>query len=856
LILAAMLPSQQRTDFIFHVYVDPIYGDDAAATNQNPGGAGTVAVPLGQHPDVDPGPPLVRPLQGRLFQAPFAFRTVTAAVAYVAATFGNLPWSSPENFTVEKVVVHCLPGIYGPALGTPLDAATGLPWNGEAFPIVLPHGVSIRGTSALDVVFDARAQNTTIFDVPTAVSVPPRHHTQDFINGVTIRNARSTVASPFGIGAGVYIHGDEQNQRTVSNCFVVGNTVGIAIASDLGNQPPPSYRVHQVNIINNTVAWNAIGIWNGDQTLADPPAENELRVFNNIIDASPPNTSQYPVPVSSFEGLSTPQMTVVQLLDPNNVQPPINILSNVNAWPLGFHDLGIGTQNWPAVSVFAGATPTSARFDLSPYIGQGFFPRPAAAVLYVNDALRVTTSTDYSRNDFRLAPVAANGLGQTTLNPLVNLGIALPPSTTAWQRMVTGRGPAIALPPGPSSIGNVIDPPATVHCWDWDAEGFGNVRIANRTGFGGGFLQAAIPGVAEIDLGADEMGQLIMAGFIEGTRIFSHNVPAAPGILDHTRVYFLDLPGGPYSRPDANLLIGGIEPGTIYYQWWTHVQTPVNAALSANFTRGNASPQSARFFLTTPPPPPPLPSQNRPVFMRELICDYSPHLIRDIHPLWQYYWDSIFFQQPVVPGPMRHDVYGSHPWCAAPWDPGTGAMGIHWSTWDNPYLYYNPNLPGYQASNLIWGYIQYHNVTVGVTSPPGSYYYSTDSPPYHTAPPGYFLTSLATGTFGPFGSCSPGVAGTYATNPLGIGDIGTGCPDEMPIFPGLDGLGVRFNCQRYPNGVPIGNLQTFLVVTTFSENPVDLAARQPGWSRERGNTQDALERSSLRRAAEFMRTGR
>ncbi|MBK9129743.1 MAG: hypothetical protein IPM13_18455 [Phycisphaerales bacterium] len=260
------MAAQERTDFIFHVYVDPHYGDNALATAQNPGTGGPV-LPLGGHRDPGPPSPPAMPIVGRLVHAPYSFLTVTGAqgaLAYIAAAFpGGLPWDNGFGFTVEKVVIHCLPGLYGPRLqGQPIvDPTNGLPWNGETFPAVLQHGVSIRGTSALTSIFDARGRSTRIFE--TNVPQFAARNQFDFINGVTIRGARSTVNSARGDGAGVYIHGMGSCFLTVSNCFITDNTVGIAVASEIDPKQEPIW-VHQPMIVNNTIAWNSIGIWNGD----------------------------------------------------------------------------------------------------------------------------------------------------------------------------------------------------------------------------------------------------------------------------------------------------------------------------------------------------------------------------------------------------------------------------------------------------------------------------------------------------------------------------------------------------------------------------------------------------------------
>jgi hypothetical protein len=102
-----------------------------------------------------------------------------------------LAWENGTGQRVERVVIHVEPGLYGPQIvGTPVvDPNSGLVWNGELFPLVIPHGVSIRGTSALDVIFDARLLEVSIFDVEAADTL---RHEFDFINGITIRNARSS----------------------------------------------------------------------------------------------------------------------------------------------------------------------------------------------------------------------------------------------------------------------------------------------------------------------------------------------------------------------------------------------------------------------------------------------------------------------------------------------------------------------------------------------------------------------------------------------------------------------------------------------------------------------------------------
>ena len=63
-----------RSIYIFHVYVDPLFGDDALALASNPGVSGNPA-PLSFHPSA-----IQNGIGGLLQQAPLAFRTLTSGV--------------------------------------------------------------------------------------------------------------------------------------------------------------------------------------------------------------------------------------------------------------------------------------------------------------------------------------------------------------------------------------------------------------------------------------------------------------------------------------------------------------------------------------------------------------------------------------------------------------------------------------------------------------------------------------------------------------------------------------------------------------------------------------------------------
>ncbi len=144
--------------------------------------------------------------KGNLQHAPYSFKTVGGALTWITKfpfTSTNsgkrLPWANPDfsnpSYTIDYIVIHCLPGLYGPTINPQkaIDPKSGLRWNGEVFPLDIPQRVSIQGTSALDTIFDARckdgAPNTSIFHI--GFYNPDLGHQFEFtfIDGVTIRGS-------------------------------------------------------------------------------------------------------------------------------------------------------------------------------------------------------------------------------------------------------------------------------------------------------------------------------------------------------------------------------------------------------------------------------------------------------------------------------------------------------------------------------------------------------------------------------------------------------------------------------------------------------------------------------------------
>src|SRR5690606_15089930 len=107
-----------------------------------------------------------------LQHAPYSFRTVTrvnGALDYITSQIAptGLPVEIEDGKFINWIVIHCLPGLYGPdsTLSVNLDdydSASQMRFNGEEFPVRLPKGVSLQGTSALDTIFDGRGLDVPI----------------------------------------------------------------------------------------------------------------------------------------------------------------------------------------------------------------------------------------------------------------------------------------------------------------------------------------------------------------------------------------------------------------------------------------------------------------------------------------------------------------------------------------------------------------------------------------------------------------------------------------------------------------------------------------------------------------------
>ena len=810
-------PLPDRNKYVFHVYVDSLFGDNAQATALNPDttAAGGRMRPLGRHPE-PPSPITGKVITGVLQQAPHAFKTLTGstgALAYIATNFPGTPssptsmwWINPDyserSLGVMYVVVHLLPGLYGPRgiTGQPdVDPDSGLPYNGEVWPARITDRVSLQGVSALDTVLDGRKQNGFILDVTDPnMTTGPYSHLAAFIDSVTIRRARSAADSPPGFGAGIYMHSDNPGISAtlfVSNCFITDNVVGIALNSYHGAPERP-------RILNNTIAWNAIGMWAGEVPVTTPPYAFSIHapvVVNNIFDSGSPPGLAYIAGVSGFEGIHNQDKQVRTRNGVSvNAGAPLTGL-DFNAWEVGrvnFGDTNASAVvlNWPRT--FANTTPPNTpangpRVDISPYT-QG----AVRGSLYVNDIFRNAgiggLGANYSYNDFRLAPnVSQDQQPPTSLDPLVNQGIDDVGLAHPWSILMVnalGFADSPGLPmfsEGSGETSGSVDTP--MNAWDWDCDGYGNRRIFLRPApYGQGTYDG---GDSVIDIGADEFDTLLMAGYLSSTRIYSDGAPQAT-FGNHTQVYFFnEISGGSYLRPMASAMQGRT------HLWWHHVQTPGDQD-AGNYTRMTTLPWLAdRQFLMTLAPQFPYDS-----IVRSLECDFSGHVLPDQHPYWPIAQGSLHHPQTGVP----YDIYACNPWhsLALPflYKPNPPA------TRDNPAVYFNvgANTPGHNyglSPYHLYGYVQTY-VMDGTVNPPGTLVVMPG--PTRLVGPVYW--------FGFFAPCSGGAS--YSIGPWGFGSVLAGCPDVVPnpTGPGWSGTGIRYNCEPLPlAGLP--NLQTFLAIT-------------------------------------------
>ncbi len=796
-------------------------------------------------------------LPGYLQHAPYSFKTVGQALNWLRTTFPStsgkyLPWTNPQtNKTIQYLVIQCLPGLYGPTLGPSLvtDPYSGMNWNGETFPLEIPQRVSLQGASALDTIFDARSKetggtNTSILRIHWTNPLDGHEFQYTFVDNLTLRGARGDGTIGAGgarTGAAILIDDEAPANPSITNCIFTDNTVGIGIWSD---RKEPNMILHQPIIANNTFAWNQVGLWNGSSYDTPSKGRNKPIVINNIFDtavdsvrASATTGFNLIIGVSAFEGLDVSDRLISSRNGASlNVDSNAYEISTPRRTNLG-DILTAPPLSWPRTTSRSSGGPYNPVVQIQAYTQPGAaYGSPSAGrrVLYINDAFWrhvLPHVRQVSQSDFRIAPYAESTSGWG-VNPLINAGVDFGYNSAARQPIWTGliifgNGRSLTQAPGLPPAAAISGPEdiAQLNGWDWDMDGHGNPRIADRRF---ATKRPSNPSDSRIDLGADESGELTISGFLTNTRIFSrqHISVAAntAGFPKSDGLYFFNIyhgvgnPNNIYDRPWYNFL-ADIKYTTPFprlpgSEWFKQILVNPYATTSSvlgNYTdgrfdtrpySGNNGLENLRLWFQTYVPSGGLdPRKPQPPFMRNLACDLSPHLVHDLPPnvsnpdQWWIWWGERFdHHRPGsgYPGYRPHSPVYDDIFKANPWFNNTYNVDAQWT--DNPSLFYD------SQNTKTWNLLGH--VAPPLTLPQNTLLASTKS--Y------LFLNSLHAWLW-----WDPGTTHTYT-----ILSTGVSAPDPLPFYTGSDWHGLRINMELVaPDdaywtqiGVPRNNLQTFLTV--------------------------------------------
>ncbi|MCA8955727.1 MAG: hypothetical protein KDC87_06625, partial [Planctomycetes bacterium] len=277
-----------------------------------------------------------------------------------------------------------------------------------------------------------------------------------------------------------------------------------------------------------------------------------------------------------------------------------------------------GTPFTPAVDLIGITGGTNTAFDRGVlYVRDLLFNGSLFTGPFQGANLPAPPNVDYSPGDLRLAPDIAPGTSAATgplspvvpgtggsRNPLVDRGFNGPLPAT----MTNGR--VLTLAPGKKwpSVG-----PGSefkhwfFSSWDTDCEGFGNPRIFDHPSYNpvNPSRNPSFPESGLIDIGADELGVNIIAGYRFGTTTFmSFERPYYTFAVQNKFAWFL----GPANSSGAPI------PGE--YPRYTD-----------GFPLSNMLPHVASWDYNPPSG-----------YYQPTIVDIAPHLLPDIHPWWQQWF--------------------------------------------------------------------------------------------------------------------------------------------------------------------------------------------------------------------------
>ncbi len=676
--------AQSTPKRVIHVWVDPHYGSDSASAgapwfNPRCTGGGN-----GCNPTTECKPNDVILTTGQvLLHAPWPFKTINqsgGALSYLPASF---PFPGPVSW--EYAIIHLLPGLYARSnaylTASGHNPDNGLQPNNEKFPIHLPPHVSVQGTSALNTVFDVSSPSEQSVAGPAfEFGVSGATGVDSFIDSIAIFGANTDfppntppLAKTF---TAIAIGGPLDCSPTISNCFLYGNGIGVLVDTKID---APTGIHDRTKLFNNTLAFNHVGLWNGDTTQTNNLGTgiSKLILVNNIFDSSPeaaigvnyPTNWAYDPPTAAtnnagFEGIDLSDLQV-------SGTPAVDS----NAYETGrFNNVAVAHPlvNLPGTAHRTTPVPATPTHDIAPYT-RGLGVR--RGILFVRDALTKpvfvadaggSAQFDQSPHDFRLNPSAAlaNDTPQapSVLNPLVNAG---------WGGtfpMSMANGLTVANLPGYLSLGVSNQNSWAFHNWNFDCEGYGNPRFQpHRSFFGnsGGF---------GIDIGADELGQLLTVGYRFGTTSFMRvlTLPSGANVMDNKYQWFLGPPTGS---------LGGVTvpaPGNVNMPYFRAVDHM--GAGPANYTTGT---YYAPWFSTWN-------LSNASTYYFPTVADITPHLLDDFHPWWNP--PSTLNLSNAANSIWQSCIAQFNPWLYS--DPSSGRV--------NPAGAYKGNGTNYQWLDLTW----------------------------------------------------------------------------------------------------------------------------------------------------------
>ncbi|MCA8957135.1 MAG: hypothetical protein KDC87_13755 [Planctomycetes bacterium] len=581
--------------------------------------------------------------------------------------------------------------------------------------------------------YPAPKENAAIYIGPSVRSKPCISNCVFFANMVGI----SVAAAPEDTQG-------HDGTRIINNTFVA-NGVGVWNGqAGVGYTPStPAYGISKLVVVNNVFQpyWNGMGYAPGVSGGCPFGNQNTPPLNQPLWQLWEPTS--FPFARMGFQGIHYDDLNTLTTsntyrdfnayestagdpptLPPGNVNLPTTFLPP--AW-----GVTLVRSTTPPASALAPAVNLSRYTGYSLTAGAGVSP----GILFVRDlfcnAVSYLTSGsgttlpagflgptgnpnfDGSPHDFRLAPVVTDSgtwnsptpgirvpdlqSPTSALNPLVDAGY--------WGTSITQRNGLTVEPPGQLLPSTDPDyPNFPYNTWIWDMEGHGNPRLHDHplypnTGFGG----------VSIDIGADEMGELIVAGYRFGTTSFLHatsNVvlPSNPNALsplpmDNRYLWYI----GPPTQNTSFVVQSQATPQLRMVDWpsrqgscsttpvtlgWLHY--PLNYVTASpmppsvpwfsppsvtGIGMANCAPNGGLFFE-----PWRFTSRTTPVtcagFYVPTFADVTPHLLPDVHP----WWHVALGNSPVNPiwwscSSLYNSLLYVNPWTNRVNPPGSAAMG-------------------------------------------------------------------------------------------------------------------------------------------------------------------------------------